>query len=225
MNTVGPGVVAGTLPSICLSLLFCIYFSVVANLSDITHVYTSEMSQTEQKIILKAVRRNRPAFRQLVLEHSHAMFRLAWRLSGDEGAAEDIVQEAFIKAWRSIGEFRMESSFKSWLHRITVNTAMDYLRKHVRRKQFEAPEPEWETHDRDADLPDTGAQIDISRQTRAAMMNLSEKERTALLLKHYEGHSIEEVARIMEITTGSCKQNIFRAVKKMRVALKPLVAT
>ena len=56
-------------------------------------------------------------------------------------------------------------------------------------------------------------------------MDLSESERTALLLKHYEGHSINEVASIMEITTGACKQNIFRAVKKMRIALQPLVAT
>ena len=183
------------------------------------------MSQTEHKIIRKAAKGDRAAFRQLVLEHSHAMFRLAWRLSGDETAAEDIVQEAFIKAWRKIGEFRMEASFKSWLHRITVNTAMDYLRKHVRRTQFETPEPEWEKREYAAEAPDTGMQIDIGAQTQAAMMNLSEAERTALLLKHYEGHSIKEVARIMEITTGACKQNIFRAVRKMRVALSPLVAT
>jgi RNA polymerase sigma-70 factor (ECF subfamily) len=183
------------------------------------------MSQTEQKIIRKAASGDRAAFRELVLEHSHAMFRLAWRLTSDETAAEDIVQEAFIKAWRKIGNFRMESSFKSWLHRITVNTAMDYLRKHVRRKQFETEEPEFETTQQAASLPDTGTQIDISRQTQSAMMDLSESERTALLLKHYEGHSINEVAQIMEITTGACKQNIFRAVKKMRIALQPLVAT
>ena len=183
------------------------------------------MSQTEHKIIRKAAKGDRAAFRQLVLEHSHAMFRLAWRLSGDETAAEDIVQEAFIKAWRKIGDFRMDASFKSWLHRITVNTAMDYLRKHVRRKQFETQEPEWEGIDHAAEISDTGTQIDISRQTQVAMMDLSESERTALLLKHYEGHSIQEVAQIMEITTGACKQNIFRAVKKMRIALRPLVAT
>ena len=183
------------------------------------------MSQTEQKTIQKAASGDRAAFRELVMEHSHAMFRLAWRLCSDESAAEDIVQEAFIKAWRNIGEFRMESSFKSWLHRITVNTAMDYLRKHVRRKQFETEEPEWETIDQAGVIPDTGTQIDISTQTQAAMMDLSESERTALLLKHYEGHSIKEVASIMEITTGACKQNIFRAVKKMRIALGPLVAT
>ena len=183
------------------------------------------MGQTEQKIIRKAARGDRAAFRQLVLEHSHSIFRLAWRLSGDETAAEDIVQEAFIKAWSKLGEFRMDASFKSWLHRITVNTAMDYLRKHARRKQFETAEPEWETTAHAGEVPDTGRQIDISRQTQAAMLDLSEAERTALLLKHYEGHSIEEVARIMEITTGACKQNIFRAVRKMRIALRPLVAT
>jgi len=183
------------------------------------------MSQTEQKIIRRAAKGDRAAFRQLVLEHSHSMFRLAWRLSGEETAAEDIVQEAFIKAWRKLGEFRMDASFKSWLHRITVNTAMDYLRKHVRRKQFESAEPEWERTAEAGEEPDTGRQMDISRQTQTAMLELSEAERTALLLKHYEGHSIEEVARIMQITTGACKQNIFRAVKKMRVALRPLVAT
>ena len=202
-----------------------IYFSGEANLSNSRSVYTFEMSQTEQKIIRKAASGDRAAFRQLVLEHSHAMFRLAWRLTSDEAAAEDVVQEAFIKAWRKIGEFRMDSSFKSWLHRITVNTAMDYLRKNLRRKQFETEEPEYETVERSAQTPDTGTQIDISRQTQVAMMDLSESERTALLLKHYEGHSIQEIAQIMQITTGACKQNIFRAVKKMRVALRPLVAT
>jgi RNA polymerase sigma-70 factor (ECF subfamily) len=181
------------------------------------------MSQIEQKTIQKAAKGDRVAFRQLVLDHSHAMFRLAWRLTADEHAAEDIVQEAFIKAWRKIGEFRMESSFKSWLHRITVNTAMDYLRKHSRRQQFETAETEWEAPDHTSMAADSGRQIDISNQARAAMMNLSESERTALLLKHYEGHSIDEIARIMDITTGACKQNIFRAVKKMRVALGPLV--
>jgi len=183
------------------------------------------MSQTEHKIIQKAAAGDRSAFRELVLEHSHAMFRLAWRLTSDESAAEDIVQEAFIKAWRKIDGFRMESSFKSWLHRITVNTAMDYLRKHSRRKQFETEEPEWDPGLQSAEMPVHDTQIDIQKQTEAAMMDLSEVERSALLLKHFEGHSINEIAQMLEITTGACKQAIFRAVKKMRVALRPLVTT
>ncbi len=183
------------------------------------------MSQTEQKIIRKAAAGDRAAFRELVLEHSHAMFRLAWRLTSDETAAEDIVQEAFIKAWRKLESFRMEASLRSWLHRITVNTAMDYLRKQSTRKRFETEEPEWESIPQAAETPNTDAQIDIRVQTEAAMQQLSKTERSALMLKHFEGHSINEIAQILEMTTGACKQTIFRAVKKMRIALRPLVTT
>jgi RNA polymerase sigma-70 factor (ECF subfamily) len=183
------------------------------------------MSQTEEKIVRKAAAGDRLAFRELVLDHSQAMFRLAWRLAGDHEAADDIVQEAFIKAWRNIGNFRMQSSFRSWLHRITVNSAMDYLRKQSRQRQHESPELEWESIEHGSITPQPGLQIDVRQQTRAAMMNLSETERAALMLRHFEGHSIQEVASILELTTGACKQAIFRAVKKMRVELKPLVTT
>ncbi len=183
------------------------------------------MSKPEQQIIRKAARGDQAAFRQLVLAHSHAMFRLAWRLTSDESAAEDIVQDAFIKAWRKIDKFRMESSFRSWLHRITVNTAMDYLRKQASRKRFEIDEPDYEHLSDHTELPRHDTQIDIRRQTEAAMMDLSATERSALLLRHFEGHSIKEIADILEMTTGACKQTVFRAVKKMRIALQPLVTT
>jgi RNA polymerase sigma-70 factor (ECF subfamily) len=189
------------------------------------HVYTFEMSDTEQTIIRKAAAGDRTAFRQLVLEHSNAMFRLAWRLSCDESAAEDIVQEAFVKAWRKIGNFRMQSSFRSWLHRITVNTAMDHLRKKSRRDQYETQEQVIETLPAQADVTHPGTPIDIRRQTQAAMTQLSEMERAALLLRHFEGHSIQEISQILEMTNSACKQTIFRAVRKMRIALRPLVTT
>lgn len=194
-----------------------------ANQTPGSAVYTFVMKPEEQKLIRKAAAGDRLAFRQLVLDNSHAMFRLAWRLTCDEGAAEDIVQESFIKAWRKIGDFRMQSSFRSWLHRITVNTAMDYLRKQANRKQFEAEESGWEQDRHGSPAPRYDLQIDIRSQTQAAMMNLSETERTALMLRHFEGHSIHEIAQIMDLTAGACKQAIFRAVKKMRVELRPLV--
>ena len=183
------------------------------------------MSQTEQKIVTKAIAGDRMAFRELVLEHSHAMFRLAWRLTCDKSAADDIVQEAFIKAWRKLADFKMQSSFQTWLHRITVNTAMDYLRKQSRRKHFETKEPEWETAPQAVETLNAGEQIDLREQTEAAMMKLSEIERTALLLRHFEGHSIKEIAQILDLTTGACKQAVFRAVRKMRIELRPLVTT
>jgi len=183
------------------------------------------MSKTEQKIISKAATGDRTAFRELVLEHSHAMFRLAWRLTGDQSIADDIVQDAFIKAWSKIGAFRMESSFRSWLHRITVNTAMDHLRKKARRERFETEEPAYEKLQQVHEVGAPELQIDFQQQTRSALMNLSETERSALLLRHFEGHSINEIAQILNLTSGACKQAVFRAVKKMRIELKPLVTT
>ena len=169
------------------------------------------MSQSEEKTIRRAAAGDRLAFRDLVLEHSHAMFRLAWRLTGDPTAADDIVQEAFIKAWQKIGQFRMDASFRSWINRITVNTAMDYLRKQSRHQSRTAPEPEWERSREGSEVPKTDVQIDIQTQTHAAMMQLSERERAALMLRHFEGHSIKEIARMLDITTDACKQTIFRA--------------
>ncbi|MDX1460627.1 MAG: sigma-70 family RNA polymerase sigma factor [Xanthomonadales bacterium] len=180
------------------------------------------MSDSERKIVQAASSGDRLAFRELVLEHSHAMFRLAWRLVNDEALAEDIVQEAFVKAWGNLPGFRFESSFKSWLHRITVNTAMDALRKQSRRGQFEGPAPEFETMEH-ASLPRHEIRIDISRSTARAMHKLSETERTVLMLRHYEGHSIREIAEMLEMTADACKQAIFRAVRKMRIELQPLV--
>ena len=183
------------------------------------------MTQSEEKTVRKAAAGDRLAFRDLVLDHSHAMFRLAWRLTGDETAADDIVQEAFIKAWQNIANFRMESSFRSWINRITVNTAMDYLRKQSRNAARATVEPEWERSTEGAETPKHDVQIDIQKQTHAAMMNLSERERAALMLRHFEGHSIREIAQMLDLTNEACKQTIFRAVRKMRVELAPLVAT
>jgi RNA polymerase sigma-70 factor (ECF subfamily) len=183
------------------------------------------MNNPTQKTLRKAVAGDRMAFRELVLENSHAMFRLAWRMTCDKAAAEDIVQDAFVKAWRKIGTFRMESSFRSWLHRITVNTAMDYLRKQSKRQKLEIEEPHWERLIQASEASKTDVQIDIQTQTQAALMKLSEKERAALMLRHFEGHSINEIAELLNISAGACKQTVFRAVKKMRIELQPLVAT
>ena len=183
------------------------------------------MSKSEEKTIRKAAAGDRMAFRDLVLEHSHAMFRLAWRLTGDQVSADDIVQEAFIKAWQKIGNFRMESSFRSWINRITVNTAMDYLREQSRNAARTTTEPEWERTTAGSETPKHDVQIDIQQQTHAAMKQLSERERAALMLRHFEGHSIKEIAQMLDLTTDACKQTIFRAVKKMRAELAPLVAT
>lgn len=183
------------------------------------------MSQSEQHTIARAAAGDRIAYHRLVLEHSDAVFRVAWRLMRDESLAQDVVQDAFIKAWNKLPDFRGDASFRSWVTRITVNTAMDQLRKQARRKQFEAPESDWAAEAVDHAAAQPERTIDIRAQTAAAMHKLSENERAALMLRHYEGHSIQEIAQMLEMTSGACKQTIFRAVRKMRTALAPLVTT
>ena len=102
---------------------------------------------------------------------------------------------------------------------------MDYLRKQQTKKRFEAPEPDWESVQVRAQNDCPGEREDIRRHTVAAMQQLTEMERTALTLRHFEGHSIKEICEILEINSNACKQAIFRAVKKMRTALEPLVMT
>jgi RNA polymerase sigma-70 factor (ECF subfamily) len=179
----------------------------------------------EQEIVRKAAAGDRMAFRTLVLENSHAMFRVAWRLTGDQQVAEDVVQEAFIKAWQKLGDFRQDASFRSWLTRITVNTGMDMLRKRSRREQFEIDTGEWTPEQVTPENVHPSVRIDLQKQTASAMRQLSDTERAAFLLKHYEGHSIKEIAETLEMTSNACKQAIFRAVKKMRAALDPQVTT
>jgi RNA polymerase sigma-70 factor (ECF subfamily) len=184
------------------------------------------MAEKETRIIRQAIKGDRMAFRTLVLEHSHAMFRLAWRLTQDEHLAEDVVQEAFLKAYRKIGDFNLEASFGTWMHRITVNTAMDQLRKLSTRNRHESPEPDWtEATAPSSSEASIGERDDIRRHAEAAMKELTDLERTAFTLRHFEGHSIAEISDILEMKDNACKQAIFRAVKKMRTALQPLVTT
>ena len=153
--------------------------------------------------------------------HSPAMFALAFRLTGEAASADDVVQEAFIKAFAKLAGFNQQASFRTWLHRITVNTALDYLRKEKRRRQLE-------DHDSDVALQAAVAhcpaeQRDLALHTQRALDGLTELERTALILRHYEGHSISEISQILETNNNACKQVIFRAVRKMRAALTPMV--
>jgi len=91
----------------------------------------------EAEVISAAAKGDRIAFRHLVLEHSSPMYGLAFRLTGDSGAADDIVQDAFIKAFNKLSGFNQQASFRTWMHRITVNTAMDHLRREQRRRRHE----------------------------------------------------------------------------------------
>lgn len=175
---------------------------------------------------------NRDAFRLLVERHSRAIFRLGFRMTANEADAEEVVQESFLRAYRSLGRFQARASFSTWLHRIAANCAFDLLQ---RRKQEPQPslapaedDPEQSPEER-LPSPDAGPErrllsLELNARIGAAMKQLTAVERTAFVLRHFEGRSIEEISQTLELRTGAAKNTIFRAVQKLRRSLEPMRA-
>ena len=166
------------------------------------------------------------AFRLLVERHSRSIYRLAYRMTGKPEDAEDVVQETFVRAYRQLGRFESRSNFGTWLYRIGFNCSIDYMRARPHR---ESHEPQ-ETLDRMTQPTNTPSMDDIvyageiGERVQEALKDLSPQERAAFLMRHYQGCSIEEICGTLGLKTNAAKHSIFRAVKKMRSALKPLMA-
>ncbi|MEO6323159.1 MAG: sigma-70 family RNA polymerase sigma factor [Thermoanaerobaculia bacterium] len=180
----------------------------------------------DEALVARAREGDREAFRQLVERHSRNVFRLAYRLMGNEEDAEDVVQESFLKAYRSLSRFEGKSMFGSWLFRITTNCALDALRrkKPLESKSLPLPDPdsarELVSHSPSPERDVTGKQM--ARRVSGAMERLSQSERTAFVLRHLEGRPIAEIAQTLGIRAGATKNTIFRAVAKLRAELGAL---
>lgn len=182
------------------------------------------MEETDLAAIGRVISGDADAFGLLVERHSRSVFRLAYRITCNETDAEEVVQEAFLRAFREIRRYESRASFSTWVGTIAANCALDVVRK---RKRFvssdeeeglgpvavsEAPGP-----DREANSRRIGALID---QT---MGQLSLQERTAFTLRHYEGMPIETISKELGLSDNATKQSIFRAVQKLRRVLGPWV--
>lgn len=171
------------------------------------------------------------AFRALVERHSQALFRLAYRMTGNEPDAEDVVQEAFLNAYRRLDQFESRANFGSWLYRIAANCAFDVLRARGRREEqplvHEGPEGETEPAEPAAADPSPDRLVqssEVRRRLSAAMARLSPLERSAFVLRHFEEMSIREIGAALGLETSAAKHSIFRAVRKLREALEPVAA-
>ncbi|MGH9476023.1 MAG: RNA polymerase sigma factor [Terriglobales bacterium] len=163
-------------------------------------------------------------FRAVVEACSGRLFALAYRMTGQRQDAEDLVQECFLRAYRSRGRYQARASVGTWLYRICTNAALDHLRK--RRTH-----PPVHTTDQDADNPVDAVvnptasperlamASELNQRLRAAIALLSPRERVAFALRHYEGWSIEEISAAMGMRPEAVKNTIFRGVRKLRVAL------
>ena len=188
---------------------------------------TLQMHPDDAAAVARARRGDEDAFRLLVERHSRSIYRLAYRMTGRPEDAEDVVQEAFVKAYKQIDRFEARSNFGTWLYRIAFNCAVDFTRTRQHRDRPESLDvlerrvPE--TRGPGADDLVFATEIDGSIQR--ALSELSAEERAAFLMRHYQGCSIEEICQALGLKTNAAKHAVFRAVRKMRAALEPVVAS
>lgn len=180
------------------------------------------MDGTDAAVVAQIRQGDAEAYRLLVDRHARTVFRLAFRMTGNEFDAEDVVQETFLKAYRRLDRFEDRASFGTWVYRIAANCALDLIR--ARRREGEQVEPD-EAHglstapSQESDL--TG--VELQSQMRSAMDLLTASERTAFVLRHFEGMSIDEISTTLGTRANATKHTIFRAVRKMRRALEPMI--
>ena len=188
------------------------------------------MPHTDAAAVALARDGDSEAFRSLVERHGRAVYRLAHRMTGRPEDAEDVVQETFLKAYRQLGRFESRSNFATWLHRIAVNCSIDRIRSRPHREaaQDSSDLDQFGGDERGDATRVSPERLMLSTEVQdavtAAMSSLSQMERAAFVLRHFEGHSIDEISRALGLKTNATKHSIFRAVKKMRVALEPLVS-
>lgn len=168
------------------------------------------------------------AFGLLVERHSRNIFRLAFRIMENEQDAEEIVQDTFLRAYRALDGFESRANFGTWIYRIAVNRCYDLLKQRKLRPQVHANE--------ELDEPVVVEQIpaknpspernllsrEIEVRVRSAVEQLTASERIAFVLRHFEGRSIEEIARALDVRQGAAKNRVHRAVQKLRQHLQPL---
>jgi RNA polymerase sigma-70 factor (ECF subfamily) len=187
----------------------------------------------EMDLIREAQAGSRVAFDVLVRQYEHQVLRLALHLTGSEHDAEDIYQEAFLKAYRYIGNFRFECSFYTWIYRIVTNLCLDQLRRRKTRREDHAV-----VVDRSGDEIDLLASVSDDRsfsnpareldrkllgeKIQAALGKLTPRERMVFELKHYQGLRLRTIGEMLSTTEETAKNTLFRATKKLRLQLAEL---
>lgn len=187
--------------------------------------------EIDQALVERAQAGDQRAFEQLVSKYQRKLGRLLSRFIRDAAEVEDVSQEAFIKAYRALPNFRGESAFYTWLYRIGINTAKNYLVSQGRRAptstSFDAEEAEgFEDAGQLRDI-NTPESLLLSKQigetVNAAMDSLPTELRTAIMLREIEGMSYDEIAAVMDCPIGTVRSRIFRARDAVALRLQPLL--
>ena len=187
----------------------------------------------EVELIREAQAGSRAAFDALVRQYEQQVLRLALHLTGSEHDAEDIYQEAFLKAYRYLGNFRFECSFYTWIYRIVTNLCLDQLRRRKTRREDHAVVLNHSGEEMDllASVSDDRAfsnpakELDrkvLGERIQAALEKLTPRERMVFELKHYQGLRLRTIGEMLSTTEETAKNTLFRATKKLRTQLAGL---
>ncbi len=191
----------------------------------------SRNNADQDKILVQRVLDgDKSAYDVLVLKYQHKIVQLVNRFVKDPSEAQDVAQEAFIKAYRALDKFRGDSAFYTWLYRIAINTAKNYLMSRSRRySDYEVDVQEAEQVENAAqlkglDTPDTELMNEqIVATIKLAIEKLPDEMRTAITLREFEGMSYEEIAQTMDCPVGTVRSRIFRAREAIEEKLNPLL--
>lgn len=171
---------------------------------------------------------DRDAFRPIVERYSDMLFRLAYRITSNEADAEEIVQETFSRAYRKLDSFDGRSSVSTWLFRIATNCSLDLLDRRKTQPQLLPSDPEEEESAPEERVPSEqpspermAYNAEMQATIQAGLKSLTSVERTAFVLRHVEGCSVEEIAAALNVRAGAARHSVFRAVEKMRKFLAP----
>ncbi|RRJ85501.1 RNA polymerase sigma factor RpoE [Aestuariirhabdus litorea] len=189
-----------------------------------------QQQDEDQQLVARVQQGDKRAFDLLVIKYQHKILGLVSRYVFDHQEVQDVTQEAFIKAYRALGKFRGESAFYTWLYRIAINTAKNYLVSRGRRP----PDTDVDAEDaeyvegrnplRELDNPESRLLTDeIEATINRAITNLPEDLKTALTLREFEGLSYEEIADVMQCPVGTVRSRIFRARESVDREIEPLL--
>lgn len=190
------------------------------------------MEITDAAVVAQVLAGDKEAFRLLVDRHTRSIYGVAYRMTGTQQDAEEIVQETFLRAYKSLPRFELRSSFSTWLYRIAVNRSLDFLKAKKMTDTYQVSNnPGHEEDEREIEVaaadpgPDRLLLSTEARQKITQAINqLSPAERVAFTMRHMEGKSIEEISKALNVRASAAKNSIFRAVQKIRQQLEPLMS-
>jgi RNA polymerase sigma-70 factor (ECF subfamily) len=192
--------------------------------------HTKYSEQLDEDLVLRVQRGDKTAFDFLVIKYQHKIIQLVNRYVKDPSEAQDVAQESFIKAYRALGNFRGDSAFYTWLYRIAINTAKNYLVSRSRRSS------DYEVDVQDAEAIENAPQLqgmetperlllnqEIVDTIKTAIEKLPEEMRTAIMMREFDGMSYEEIAEAMDCPVGTVRSRLFRAREAIDNKLNPLL--